>query len=250
MSYLRALLPVLLAVCLVSVAPAEQIVITHINEGVNGLKAQDKSSGQPLWTSKFASRRMSAKGEPFLYLEDNGSGIYGKDKSFKSWKTVSYVRISGNNLVPYSVKQIVKDKNGKIVLSLEKSYNAAAKKVYCTVNGENKVYDFNSDLVDKEMMGPILNNYPLDKKELSIHMLTHEPTNYRMTLKYLGDEVMNGVNCYKLEMIPDLGALNLLGAFVPKTYFWYKKAFPHDFVRYEGLESGLGTPYIVMEAND
>ena len=250
---MKRTLAVLLAVCCLtaSLVSAEQVVVTNIQEGLKGLKAKDKASGQALWTSKLNTRRTAnAKGEPFLYIEDNGTGIYGKDKTFKSWKTVTYIRISGDNLVPYSVKQTVKDKTGKVVFSLDKSYNATTKKVYCTVNGQPKSFDFQRDLLDKEMIGQVLMNYSLDKREITFHMLTHEPASYKMTLKYLGDEMMNGSNCYKLEMIPDLGALNLLGAFVPKTYFWYKKTLPHDFVRYEGLESGLGTPYIVMEAND
>jgi hypothetical protein len=247
----KLLSALLLTLFVAGTALAGQVTVTHIAEGARGLKAKDKASGQPLWTSRVNTRKMTnAKGEPFLYIEDNGSGIYGKDKTAKSWKTVTYVRISGDNLVPYSVKQTVKDSAGKVVFTLEKSYNAAAKKVYCTVNGQPKSFNFQSDLLDKEMLGQVLMNYPLDKPEITFNFLTHEPAQYKMTLKYLGAEVMNGANCYKLEMIPDLGALNLLGAFVPKTYFWYKKALPHDFVRYEGLESGLGTPYIVMEAND
>ncbi len=247
----KPLAALLLTVLLAGAGLAAQVVVTHINVGLTGLKAKDKASSQPLWSSRIDSRKITtAAGEQFLYMEDNGAGVYGKDKTFKSWQTVSYVRLDGDKLVPYSIKQTMKDKSGRVVLTLEKSYNAAAKKVYCTVNGQVKSYDFKTDLIDKEMMGPILTNYPLAKKELALHLLTHEPSLYRMTYKYLGDEVVNGANCYKLEMVPDLGALNLLGAFVPKTYFWYKKAFPHDFVRYEGLESGLGTPYIVMEADE
>ncbi|MFA5113751.1 MAG: hypothetical protein WC529_05610 [Candidatus Margulisiibacteriota bacterium] len=247
----RRLITLLLLLAVACSAWAEQFVITRINEGVKGLKAKDKASGQPLWSSKVNTRKtVNAKGEPFLYIEDNGSGVYGKDKTVKSWKTVAYVRLSGNYLLPYSVKLTVKDKNGQVVTALEKNYDAVSKKVACKINGQTKIYDFAADLIDKEMMGPVLTNYPLNKSSLLFKLLTHEPSLYTMTLKYLGDEVVNGANCYKLEMIPDLGALNLLGAFVPKTYFWYKKAAPHDFVRYEGLESGLGTPYIVMEADD
>jgi len=36
--------------------------------------------------------------------------------------------------------------------------------------------------------------------------------------------------------------------FYPKTYFWFKAAEPHTWIRYQGLENGPGTPEIVMEA--
>jgi len=52
------------------------------------------------------------------------------------------------------------------------------------------------------------------------------------------------VNCYEIEMKPDMGFLT---AFVPKLMFWYTVSSPHNFVRYEGLARGLGTPHIIQE---
>jgi hypothetical protein len=245
----KTLLLIALSLCLTGMAIAEQVTVTKINEGIVRLKAKDKASGKPLWSSQLNSRRIkTAKGDPFLYMEENGSGIHDKDQTFKTWKTVTYLRIDGDYLIPYSIKRTMKDKNGKVVQTLEKSYNAADGKVYCTLNGQTKTFDFKSDLIDTEMLGPILTNYPSGRKEISFHMLTHELAMYKITMKYLGDEPVNGAACYKLQMVVDLGALNLISGFVPKTYFWYQKAYPNDFARYEGLESDLGTPYIVMEA--
>jgi len=230
---------------------AETVTINHIEEGTKGLRAKDKASGQPLWQSEVRTRRItSERGEPFLLTLDSGAGIYGKEKKNVNWETESYVRIKDRTLVPYQVKQTIKDQSGQTVLLLEKSYDPKTKKVYCQVNGQSKTFDFPDDLIDKEMFGTVLANWPLDKKSLNLHLLTHEPTLYKIELKYLGNETVNGVECYKLQMIPDLGALNIFGAFVPKTYFWYALNPPHDFVRYEGLESGLGTPYIVLEAKE
>ncbi len=83
-------------------------------------------------------------------------------------------------------------------------------------------------------------------------MLTDEPAFYNMTLVNKGVEPVDvggkTIDCYKIQMIPDLGFLGIFAPFVPKTYFWYRVASPHDFIRYEGLESGLNTPYIVMQS--
>ena len=98
-------------------------------------------------------------------------------------------------------------------------------------------------------------SYPFDRKsDFIFPMLTNEPAYYSMTLVNKGIDTLtvNGatIECYKLQMIPDLGFLGIFAPFVPKTYFWYKAASPHEFVRYEGLESGLNTPYIVMQAQE
>lgn len=49
--------------------------------------------------------------------------------------------------------------------------------------------------------------------------------------------------CYKLEM----AVTGVLGAFVPKTYYWYTKEAPHIMVRYEGPSGGPGSPNRIME---
>ena len=53
--------------------------------------------------------------------------------------------------------------------------------------------------------------------------------------------------CYKVELVPGLGVLNLFRFAIPKAYFWFTVDPPHYWVRYEGLENGRGTPQVVME---
>jgi hypothetical protein len=48
-------------------------------------------------------------------------------------------------------------------------------------------------------------------------------------------------------MIPHLGMLNVIRPFLQKTYFWFTVAAPNNWIRYQGLESGPGTPEVVME---
>jgi len=236
----------------VSVAGAEIFKVTKISEGLKKVRARDKDSGKNLWQSSFKTQKIMHQGKPFLYVEENGSGIYGSDKKFKKWKGEGYFIVNGTQLIPYQVKEVYRDKSGKLVKAVDKFYDQKTKKVICRVDGKNKKFDFKPDLIDKQILAICSMNYPFEsKRDFKFHLLTAIPSLFKMTMKYRGIENLKvgnkTVKCYKLEMIPDLGALNLLGAFVPKTYFWYKVAAPHEFVRYEGLESGLGTPYIVME---
>jgi hypothetical protein len=95
-------------------------------------------------------------------------------------------------------------------------------------------------------------NYPFkEKRGLDFYLLTHAPAMYKVNARYKGKErIVVGnqeVDCYKLQMLPDLGFFNFLRVFIPKTYFWFEAKPPHFLVRYEGLESGLGTPYVVVE---
>ncbi len=217
--------------------------------------ATEKSSGKTLWKSTLRAQKFSQGGKTYLYLTDKGSGIYGKDRSFKSWESTSYYTYDGTTAVPDQGKLVYKDQNGKVIQTIEKIYHPEKKTLVFRNNGKDTAYDMASDLIDRELLGTAVNYYPFEeKRDFVFHLLTNEPRIYPMTLRYIGEENLmiagKPVPSYKVQMIPDLGALNLLGAFVPKTYFWFTQAEPREFLRYEGLESGLGTPYIVIEAID
>jgi hypothetical protein len=226
-------------------------------DGSHSLKVTEKESGKYRWKNTVVYKKVKDEnGQMLLSIRETGAGLFGKDNQNVTWVNQTYAILEGTNLAPYSTSVTMKDSAGKVVLELEKAYDRKTKKVSCTKNGKDSFYDFYNDLVDKDMVGIAMMNYPFDKKEAnpnySFHLLTHEPAMYKMDVKFIGTEnlTINGkaVSCYKIQMIPDLGLMNVAGAFVPKTYFWYEAKAPHNFVRYEGLESGLGTPYIVMDS--
>jgi hypothetical protein len=235
---------------LTSLSYAELFTIKYPDVGTDILKTSEKSSGKYLWGSTLKTQIIKHEGQSYLYIEENGEGIY--NNNYRIWSTRSYFYLEGTRLIPYQVKSVLKNKEEKIVKTVEKFYDRENEEIICTINGKTKRFDLLEDIVDKENLGVSLNNYPFEeKRDFVFHLLTHEPTLYKITLKYRGEETITvgdkEYECHKIEMIPDLGLLNILGAFVPKTYFWYETKAPHEFVRYEGLESGLGTPYVVMD---
>lgn len=226
--------------------------INDLHEGSVSLKARDKASGKPLWQSKVRIARTTFNGQPYLYAIDEGQGKYGSDGKVKSWKTESYSLIEGKKLIPYQVKQVFKDPSGRVISSLQKDYDRAGKTVNCRINGQQKSYEFQSDLTDREILGLYVENFPFGSgREVPFHLLTNEPSQYKISLKDLGRETITvdgrSYECNKLQMLLDMGAINLFSAFFPKTYFWVNTAPPYEIIRYEGLESALGTPYIVLD---
>lgn len=245
----------LISIVLISAAAnADIISVKYLPSGKSEtIAAKDKSSGKPLWTSTVRVGKVRKDGKLYVYREEKGQGIFGgKDRT---WLSASYFLLEGARMTPYSVRVTFRDPAGQTVRTLQKSYDAASGKIVCTDNGKTKTFPFRIDTVDKENLSYILANYPVgEKPSVKFDMLTNEPELYNFTIKYLGTDTValkNGNrSAYKFEMVPDLGAANIFGAFVPKTYFWVSAAVPHLFVKYEGLESGLGTPYIVIENAD
>lgn len=218
-------------------------------EGANQLRAREKSSGKDLWQSKVQVQEIKDS----LHILEEGGGICGREKRYLSWCYESFFKVEGSRFLPEKINVVYKLKNGKTLKTLKKSFDYENKKVICNVNGKNKEFEFKNDLVDRENLGLFLSNYPFEKKnDLSFHLLSHEPSLDKMIIKYKGRETIkngkNMVECHKLEMKPDLGVLKLLEVFVPKVYFWFESKPPHNFIKYEGLEGGLNSPYIILES--
>src|SRR3989338_1343059 len=226
------------------------IEVDEVIESTQSIRAWEKSSGKALWRSEVAVQ----KGDGFIFVLEEGRGIYGNDKQNRNWRTESFFHHNNKQIVPYQTKYILKEEKGDIVTKLDKYFDAKDKQVVCIIDEKTKRYVFVDDLLERSALGIVLPHFPFVRgKEISQHLLTHEPAMYKVNFKPLGQETVEAgaesIECYKLEMTVDLGALNIIGAFVPKTYFWYNVKSPHRFVRYEGLESGLGTPYIVMQVD-
>jgi hypothetical protein len=247
----RIILAAFLALVLPALAGAELFKINYIPFGAQKVTVRDKASGKALWESLT---RVEKSGQ-YIVVSEDGEGIYGQDKKFKRWHSAAFYRYEGDKATPYQASLTFRNAAGATLEAITKYYYLKEKKVVVATGSKQKEFSFLPDLIDKEEIAFAFINFPFaEKRDMELHLLTNEPTLYKIALKYLGIENVSlggkNVSCYKLQMIPDLGLLNMLGAFVPKTYFWYKVEPPHEFVRYEGLESGLGTPYIVMAAAD
>ncbi len=231
---------------------ADTYPIDSLYTGTVHLRAREKASGLDLWKSTVRTYRTSFEGRPFLYVIEEGQGKYGSAHKNLSWRSESYSLIEDGKVIPYQVKQTFKDTDGNVISTLQKDYNRADGKVVCQINGKQKTYDFQDDLIDREILGLYVRNFPFGKdKEVPFHLMTNEPSQYKISLKDVGLEKITVDDqkylCHKLQLLLDLGAINLFSGFFPKTYFWVNAAEPHEVVRYEGLESALGTPYIQLD---
>ena len=244
---------VLVAFFAASLAYAEAIPIKNIWQGKTRLMAREESTGKLLWQSEVQVQKIEHNGQPALHIFEEGARFSDKESNYASWNYESYSRLEGTKILPDQIKIVFKNGKGEIFKILNKFFDYENKKIICKVNGENEEFEFNDDIVDKENLGIYLSNFPFGmKKEFSFHLLNHDPALQKMIIRYKGKEDLkigkNVIKCHKLEMIPDLGALNLLDVFIPKIYFWYEVEAPHNFVKYQGLENGLGTPYIILES--
>ena len=209
------------------------------------LVSRDKATGEKRWESKVDGQYLVYKGKTYIYFIEEGKDA---KPGGLSWRSSAYSNVNGGEVSPYSVDVVMKNDRGEVVNKISKYYDAEKGKVICQVNGQVKEFPYQPNMFDKQNMAIILMSFPFGQKnEIRGSLVTHDPAVYAVRIVHRGEEKVGDIPCYKMEMIFDLGVFNLFYSFIPKFYFWCETAPPHGFVRYEGLESGLGTPYVVIE---
>ena len=75
---------------LAGLSSAEIVQYKNLTDNVSASRSKDKSSDKPLWQNKMWMRNIKHEGRDFFYIREEGSGIYGKDKKYKTWVAESY----------------------------------------------------------------------------------------------------------------------------------------------------------------
>ena len=167
------------------------------------------------------------------------------------------VWIADGSFYPLRFEKTITDNDGHTIATERKIFDAAKATVQFERKREGRAQEVKQlaappDTLTVEGIGGILRFLPFDNwRPFTMHLVTNEPQLYEVKIEMRGKEQVKtsaGVfECFKIELVPQLGVLEVLRPFVPKTYFWFSVAPPHFWVRYQGTENGRGTPQIVME---
>jgi hypothetical protein len=81
-----------------------------------------------------------------------------------------------------------------------------------------------------------------------VKVLVPDGTTFGMDLKQAdGQEKIDGVACYRIELKIDLGLISFV---IPNVNYWVTTAKPYRYLRYAGLLGGPGSPDIVQNVVD
>jgi hypothetical protein len=196
------------------------------------------------------------KGRRAVRFTETGRGHVSTFPQEVRW-SVQAVWFAEETFQPADFERVISGEGGKPLLVERKHFDHAKRQVRFErartgEEPETKTLDIPADTLAVEGLAGVLRFLPLREGYVfSAHIMSNEPHVYNVTFEVRGRERVKTAagefDCYKLEMVPHLGALNLFRPFLPKTFFWFRASAPHDWVRYEGPESGPGTPGIVME---
>ena len=221
--------------------------------GSSTASSKDQRSG---WSAVWGMEQTAFRGRKAVRFTEEGKGRLSAFPQQVRW-SIQSVWIADASFQPLDTERTVTDSGGKILLVEKKHFNRETGKVTLErletgKPGETRSLDVPEDTLAVEGLAGILRFATLDKSHsLSAHVLTNEPKVYDVTFEWRGEERLKTAagefDCYKVEMVPHLGVLNLFRPFLPKAYFWFTVTKPHNWIRYQGPEAGQGTPDVVME---
>jgi hypothetical protein len=220
-------------------------------------------SGQTRWKNHWTMDRTTLDGKPILRFTEEGEGVHSPFTQEVKW-TITSTWTDTAPPTPLRSDSSYSDGTGKALTHETRVFDLAKKQVRIestdskTGRTQTQTMSVPADTLAIDGIAGILRGLNFVNsgatKPLAAHLLSNEPKLYDITLELRGREKIQrageSVDCYKVELVPHLGVLNVFRLLYPKSVFWFQVAAPHAWTRYEGLENGPGTPEIVMESSE
>ncbi len=207
------------------------------------------------WTAEWTMEPTLEGGRPAVRFTETGRGHYSPYSQPVQWELEAVWSAEGS-FHPLRFQKTIKDLNGRQVSTERKSFSLAKGTAQFDRKGgtgasENREFRVPPDTLTVEGIAGVLRFLPFENwRPLTIHFLTNEPRLYEMRVVMRGKERVKTpageFECYRIELIPNLGMLNVVRSLLPKARFWFSASSPHFWVRYAGPENGRGSPEIVM----
>jgi hypothetical protein len=214
------------------------------------------SSGRQVWNAEWTMEPSTEKGRSAVRFTEVGRGRVSLYNQPVKW-TLDAVWAADGAFYPLRFEKTVTDNGGRTIATERKVFDPATRTLRferkrAGHEDESKQSKAPADTLALEGIAGVLQFLPFDHwRPITVHLFTNEPELYEMKVELRGKERVKTpageFDCYKIELVPRLGALNLVRSFLPKTFFWFTVAPPHFWVRYQGFENGRGTPQIVMD---
>ena len=201
---------------------------------------------------------MSKAGQNTYNISQSGKGSYD-DLEDISWTTESTVKEENNMLHPLKSIRTITNSEGTVLRTYEKVFDYQNKKVYCLIDNKAKnkakktIFPLKGITVDDTTLFFFLSSLlkkAQDDNYDSFYLLSNEPKLYKIKVELVKRETLDlpigNIQCRKLKLITDMGILDrILRGLIPPTFAWHSESPPHFWVKYEGLEIGLGSKNIV-----
>ncbi|MFA4991015.1 MAG: hypothetical protein WC569_00340 [Candidatus Omnitrophota bacterium] len=239
-------------------ASAEEISAAFMREHESGgIIYTDKKTSVQRSMVTFSTERILRDGRVTYRYAARGEGDYDEYKN-SVWDIEAVMEERDGLLRPIYSLDRFKDKDGRAVIGHEKRFDYDKQKIYYTVHDpggkitKKITFPMKGITVDSATLTDFLKTFAARRDEKThkvFYLISDKAELFRITVKDLGIETLElpegKIRAIKLRLIPNLGLLTgVANSLVPPTFVWYKEQEPHDWLQYEGLETGMGSAHI------
>lgn len=217
----------------------------------------DKKTSEPRSRISFSIKQTSKDGHKRYEYTSHGKGDYGKYKNV-TWDITAEIEAKDDFLYPLYSRRIIKNEKSDIIVEQKKRFDYSRRKIYATVSDgsgrvlKSKIFPIKGRTIDSAAMGYFLRTFAAhrnDKAYNSFYVVSNDANLYRLNIKNMGPEVvetpLGKIETIKLKLTPDLGLLTAIAGFIaPETFVWLERQTPHAWIKYDGLETNLGSKHI------
>lgn len=195
---------------------------------------------------------------PIQYeLKARGAGRYGNRKDVQ-WEKRALVEERAGQLFTLESSTKIFNRNGYLLKEYrnyfdEQEGTITNQELNNTGNVVNEYfYPIKGPSCDEVTMPFFLKVYARNKENVDyrqFYLITNEPRLYDVNIRDRGVETLSlpagTFKAIKLQLIADLGPLTeIVAQIIPRTYIWFAEDHPHEWLKYQGMDTGYGTPYV------
>ena len=213
-------------------------------------------NGERRWSATWTMEPIEREGKKAVRFTERGQGHVSPFPGEVRW-SIESTWSAETGFQPLDSEKIITSPTGAPLVTERKHFDpvkgiAQFERQRAGAQPEEESLTLPPDTLIAEGIAGVLRYLMFEQaKPFPVHLLSNEPRLYSVTFENRGLEHVKTpageFDCYKIEMVPHLGVLNVVRYFYPKAFFWFTVAPPHFWVRYEGPESGPRTPEIIME---
>jgi len=240
-------------------AYAEEISKAFMRGHENGdIVYIDKRTSSHRSKSVFSTERITEDNRVIYKYAALGEGDYDEYKNV-TFYIEARVEEKGGLLYPIYSFNYIKNKDGSLVARYEKTFDYMKQKIYYIISDskgavvKKTVFPMKGLTVDGPTMIHFLKTFAAHRGENSyktFYLISEKAQLYRITIKDMGVETLElpagKIRAIKLRLVPELGLLTgVAKSLIPPTFIWYAEQAPYEWLRYEGLETGVGSTHII-----
>ena len=199
-----------------------------------------------------ASVEITNKSDNIFTIVEKVEGYSSVFDAKVSWTAKMDYMESEDIIRPLNLRKQVFDEKGMMIRQEKQDFDFDNNIVVCSHE------DFQKDIsivkqfrIEKDIVNRLLLSFYIQKllnngkTGGSVQMVSEEPNIYNIDIVNEGIETLeiNGkkLKAYKMTIDPNLGVLNFVKVFVPKSYSWYSADKGSEWLKFYGLEGGIKT---------